>query len=182
MTKRKKRAKRGRPRIKGCIREPNGRISRAKTPHEPMDKLAIEMRAKRFCLTIEETKNPLSSTYIGRLYLQGEINQDQYDAAQKYLEVRNDYLCAKTLPSAIYDKMPSSSNEEARKKWVEFATKQFLNMQEVIKETQHLYRQHNFYAALQYLVSEDQELPYLVPSLRIVLNALQKYFNQKNKC
>ncbi len=115
MAKRKKHAKRGRPRIKGCIREPNGRISRAKTPHEPMDKLAIEMRAKRFGLTIEEAKNPLSGTYIGRLYLQGEINQDQYDAAQKYLEVRNDYLCAKTLPSAIYDKMPSSSNEEARK-------------------------------------------------------------------
>ncbi|WP_281431903.1 hypothetical protein [Bartonella grahamii] len=32
MAKRKNRTKRGRPRIKGCIREPNGRISRAKTP------------------------------------------------------------------------------------------------------------------------------------------------------
>lgn len=177
MAKRKKHAKRGRPRIEGCIREPNGRISRTKMPHDPIDKLAIEMRAKRFGLTIEEAKNPLSGTYIGRLYLQGVINQDQHDAAQKYLEVRNDYLCAKALPNAIYDKMPSSSDEEARKKWVEFATKKFLNMQEVIKETQHLYRQHNFYAALQYLVSEDQELPYLVPSLQIILNALQKYFD-----
>ncbi|WP_208442289.1 hypothetical protein [Bartonella raoultii] len=176
MTKRKKRAKRGRPRIEGCIREPNGRISRTKMPRDPIDKLAIEMRAKRFCLTIEEAKNPLADTYIGRLYLKGNLNQDQYDAAQKYLEVRNDYSCAKTLPSAVYDEMPSSSDEVAREKWVEFATKQFLNMQEVIKETQHLYRQHNFYAALQYLVVEDQELAYLVPSLRIVLNTLQKYF------
>ncbi len=83
MTKRKKRTKRGHPRIKGCIREPNGRISRAKTPHKPMDKLAIEMRAKRFGLTIEEAKNPLSRTYIGRFYLQGEINQDQYDCCTK---------------------------------------------------------------------------------------------------
>ncbi len=80
------------------------------------------------------------------------------------------------MPSAIYDEMPSSSDEAAREKWVEFATKQFSNMQEVIKETQHLYRQHNFYAALQYLVIENQELAYLVPSLRIVLNTLQKYF------
>ncbi|WP_273722959.1 hypothetical protein [Bartonella sp. AU18XJBT] len=32
MTKSKKRTKRGRPRIKGCIRKPNGRILRAKTP------------------------------------------------------------------------------------------------------------------------------------------------------
>ncbi|WP_273719479.1 MULTISPECIES: hypothetical protein [Bartonella] len=175
MAKRKKHAKRGRPRIKGCTREPNGRISRAKTPHEPINKLAIEMRAKRFGLTIEEEKNPLSGTYIGRLYLKGVINQDQYDVAQKYIEVKNNYLCAKGLHNAIYDKMPSSSDEAARKKWVEFATKQFLNMQEVIKETQYLYKQHNFYAALQYLVSEDQELPYLVPSLRIILNALQKH-------
>ncbi|WP_273754090.1 hypothetical protein [Bartonella sp. MM73XJBT.G] len=181
MTKRKKRAKRGRPRINGCIREPNGRISRTKMPHDPIEKLAIEMRAKRFGLTIEEAKNPLSATYIGRLYLQGVINQDQYDAAQKYLEVRNNYLCAKGLPNAIYDKMPSSSDEAAREKWVEFATKQFFNMQEVIKETQHLYRQYNFYVALQYLIIEDQTLSYLVPSLRIVLNALLKYFDPQNK-
>ncbi|GAA4667200.1 hypothetical protein GCM10023262_15690 [Bartonella pachyuromydis] len=83
------------------------------------------MRAKRFCLTIEEAKHPLSGTYIGRLYLQGTLNQDQYDAAQKYLEVRNDYLCAKTLPSAIYDKMPSSSDETAREKWVKLQQNNF---------------------------------------------------------
>nr|CBI79782.1 conserved hypothetical protein [Bartonella sp. AR 15-3] len=59
------------------------------------------MRAKRFALTIEETKNMLSITYIGRLCLEGELNQDQYDAAQKYLEVKNNYLCAKGLPGAV---------------------------------------------------------------------------------
>lgn len=182
MTKRKKHTKRGRPRIHGCIREPNGRISRTKMPCDPIDKLAIEMRAKRFGLTIQDAKNPLSGTYIGRLCLFGYkqdalgITQEQYDTAQKYLQVRNDYLCAKALPSAIYDKMPSSSDEEAKEKWIQLATQQFFNMQETIKETQLLYKQHNFYAALQYLVIEDQELPYLVPSLRIILNALQKYF------
>ncbi|WP_375693326.1 MULTISPECIES: hypothetical protein [unclassified Bartonella] len=181
MTKRKKRAKRGRPRIKGCIREPNGRISRAKTPHEPMDKLAIEMRAKRFGLTIEEAKNPLSGTYIGRLYLQGEINQDQYDAAQKYLEVKNNYLCAKELPNAIYDNFTPSSNEEAQKRWIERATHCYEETKEVIKEAQHLYRQYNLYAAIQHLVIENQTLPHLVSSLRIALNALQKYFYPKNK-
>ncbi|WP_375659608.1 hypothetical protein [Bartonella sp. MR30HLJHH] len=178
MTKRKKRTKRGRPRIKGCIREPNGRISRAKTPHEPMDKLAIEMRAKRFCLTIEEAKNPLSGTYIGRLYLQGEINQDQYDAAQKYLEVKNNYLCAKGLPNAIYDEMPTTSDNGAREKWVQKATEHLLVVKDVVQEAQCLHRQYNLHAALQYLVIEDQSLPHLVPSLRIVLNALYKHFMQ----
>ncbi|WP_455478699.1 hypothetical protein V3565_02245 [Bartonella sp. B10] len=177
MAKKKKHAKRGRPRIKGCLREPNGRILRAKMPREPVNKLIIEMRAKHFGLTVEEAKNPLSSTYIGRLCLLGYgqdpsgISQDQYDAAQKYLEVRNDYLCAKGLPSAIYDEVPTTSDGEAREKWVKFAEKQFLNIQEIVKETQVLYRQHNLYAALQYLVN----------SLRIVLNALHKYFDEDGK-
>ncbi|WP_396584223.1 hypothetical protein [Bartonella grahamii] len=178
MAKRKKRTKRGRPRIKGCIREPNGRISRAKTPHEPMDKLALEMRAKRFCLTIEEAKNPLSGTYIGRLYLQGEINQDQYDAAQKYLEVKNNYLCAKGLPNAIYDEMPTTSDDGAREKWVQKATEHLLAVKDVVQEAQCLHRQYNLHAALQYLVIEDQSLPHLVLSLRIALNALHKHFSR----
>ncbi|WP_419196689.1 hypothetical protein [Bartonella grahamii] len=143
-----------------------------------MDKLAIEMRAKRFCLTIEEAKNPLSGTYIGRLYLQGKINQDQYDAAQKYLEVKNNYLCAKGLPNAVYDDFTPSSNEEAQKRWIERATHCYEVTKEAIKETQHLYRQYNLYAALQYLVIEDQSLTHLVSSLRIVLNVLHKHFSR----
>ncbi|WP_455475882.1 hypothetical protein [Bartonella sp. B17] len=187
MAKRKKRAKRGRPRIEGCVREKNGRISRAKTPHESIDKLTIEMRAKHFGLTVEEAKNPLSGTYIGRLCLLGYrqdpsgISQEQYDAAQKYLEVRNNYLCAKGFPTAIYNEMPSSSDDAAREKWVKMTTQQFLIMQEVIQEVQHSYRQHNFYAALQYIVIEDQSLPYLVHSLRIILNVLHKYFAQSRE-
>ncbi|OLL50018.1 hypothetical protein AT247_07030 [Bartonella henselae] len=51
----------------------------------------------------------------------------------------------------------------------------------VLKEAQCLYRQHNLYAALQYLVMEDQELPHLVNALRIALNTLQKYFDPKSK-
>ncbi|MCZ2204010.1 hypothetical protein [Bartonella sp. A05] len=176
MAKRKKHAKRGRPRINGCTREPNGRISRAKAPREPVDKLAIEMRVKHFGLTVEEAKNPLSGSYVGRLYLQGALTQDQYDAAQRYLQIRNNYLCAKGFPSAIYDEMPVTSDSDAREKWIEFVKEQFLDLQEIVKETQGLYRQYNFYAALQYIVIEDQSLPHLVNSLRIVLNALHKHF------
>ncbi|GAA5108751.1 hypothetical protein [Bartonella jaculi] len=178
MTKRKKRAKRGRPRINRCVREPNGRISRAKTPHEPMDKLAIEMRAKRFCLTIEDAKNPLAGTYVGRLCLQGVLTQDQYDAAQKYIEVKNNYLCAKGLPNAVYDDFTPSSNEEAQKRWIERATHCYEETKEAIKEAQHLYRQYNLYAAIQYLVIENKTLPHLVNSLRVALNALHKHFSR----
>ncbi len=67
----KKNKKRGRPKKLGQLREQNGRISRAKAPREAVDKLAIEIRAKRFGLTLQEAKNPLAGTYIGRLCLQG---------------------------------------------------------------------------------------------------------------
>uniref|UniRef100_UPI00300E0695 hypothetical protein n=1 Tax=Bartonella sp. CB178 TaxID=3112255 RepID=UPI00300E0695 len=154
-------------------------VSRAKTPREPANKLTIEMRAKHFGLTVEEAKNPLSGTYIGRLYLQGELSQDQYDAAQRYLQIRNDYLCAKGLSGAVYNEMPSSSDDDARDKWVKMATEQFLAVKDVITEAQCLHRQHNLLAALQYVVIEDQSLPYLVPSLRIVLNVLCQHFAEK---
>ncbi|WP_208442345.1 hypothetical protein [Bartonella raoultii] len=175
----KKNKKRGRPRIKGCIREANGRVSRAKAPREAIDKLAIEMRAKRFCLSLQDAKNPLSGTYIGRLCLQGQLTQEQYDTAQQYLQIRNNYLCAKGLPNAIYDDVSTNSDPNSLEQWIEKATRHYQSMQEVIKEAQCLYRQYNLYAALQYLVIEDQELPHLVSSLKVALNALQKYFSKK---
>ncbi|WP_102830761.1 hypothetical protein [Bartonella bovis] len=178
----KKRRKRGRPRIVGQIREPNGRISRAKTPREPVDQLTLEMRAKRYGVSVQEAKNPLMGTYVGRLYLlEKKINQDQYDASQQYIQVLNDYRCAKGLPGAIYNEMPTSSDDRERDKWVEIATDRYKAMQEVIRETQGIYRQYNLHAALQYIVIEDQQLEYLVNSLRIALNALQKYCPEKKK-
>ncbi|WP_375675725.1 hypothetical protein, partial [Bartonella sp. CL100XZDX] len=173
-----KNKKRGRPKIAGQVREPNGRISRCKTPREAVDKLAIEIRAKRFGLTLQEAKNPLSGSYIGRLCLQGVITQEQYDAAQQYLQIRNNYLCAKGLPNAIYDDVSTNSDPNSFEQWVEKATRHYQSVHEAIKEAQHLYRQYNLYAALQYLVSEDQELLHLVSSLKVALNALQKYFSQ----
>ncbi|WP_208439728.1 hypothetical protein [Bartonella grahamii] len=175
----KKNKKRGRPKIKGQVREPNGRISRAKAPREAVDKLAIEMRAKRFVLTLQEAKNPLSGTYIGRLCLQGVLTQEQYDAAQQYLQIRNNYLCAKGLPSAVYDDVSTNSDPNSLERWVQKATNHYQAMKEALKEAQQFYRQYNLYAALQYLVIEDQILPHLVNSLRVALNALHKYFLQK---
>ncbi|ENN93722.1 hypothetical protein [Bartonella bovis] len=174
----KKRKKRGRPRVVGQRREPNGRISRAKKPREPVDQLTLETRAKRYGVSIQEAKKPLMGTYIGRLYLlEKKINQDQYNASQQYIQVLNDYRCAKGLPGAIYNEMPTSSDDREREQWVEVATDHYKAMQEVIREAQGLYRQYNLHAALQYIVIEDQPMDHLVNSLRIVLNALQKFFD-----
>ncbi len=92
--------------------------------------------------------------------------------------MKNNYLCAKGLPNAIYDNFTPSSNEEAQKRWIARATHCYEVTKEAIKKAQHLYRQYNLYAALQYLVIEDQSLTHLVSSLRIVLNALHKHFSR----
>lgn len=175
--------KRGRPRIAGKGREPNGRISRAKTPRTPPPEAMIAMRAKHFGLSIEEAKNPLSSSYIGRLCLLGYkqaalgISKKQYDTAQQYLQVRNDYLCAKGLPHGYYDNFThATSDEKTHTQWVKRATDYYEGMKEAIQEAQDLHRQHNFEATLQYLVVEDKPLPSLVCSLRLILNALHQYF------
>ncbi|MBB4076271.1 hypothetical protein GGR08_000564 [Bartonella fuyuanensis] len=178
------RKKRGRPIITGKLREPNGRISRAKSLSKSAPQSAIEMRAKHFGLSLKEAKNPLSSSYIGRLCLLGfkenstGISKEQYDTAQRYLQIRNDYLCAKGLPNGYYDGFThSTSDENAKKQWIQRATEHYEDMQEAIKEAQSLHRQHNFHAALQYLVIEDQPLSTLVGSLRIILDALSKHFS-----
>ncbi|EJF87765.1 hypothetical protein [Bartonella rattimassiliensis] len=182
------RKKRGRPRITSKIREPNGRISRAKSPKQSPPHSAIELRAKRFGLSLEEAKNPLVGTYIGRLCLlsykedSSGISKEQYDTAQQYLQIRNDYLCAKGLPNGYYDGFThSTSDEQAKKQWVQRATQRYEDMQEAIKEAQYQHRQHNFHAALQYLVIEDQPLSTLVGSLRIILNALYKHFDYSSQ-
>ncbi|AQX31159.1 hypothetical protein [Bartonella schoenbuchensis] len=176
----KKRKKRGKPRIEGQIREPNGRISRAKTPDKSSYQQTLEMRAKRYGASIQDAKNPLIGTYVGRLYLlEKKINQDQYDASQQYIRVLNDYRCAKGFPGVVYDDVNPSHDQDSLERWAEIATDRYKAMQEVIREAQGLYRQYNLHAALQYIVIEDQQLPYLVSSLRMALNALQKYFSQK---
>ncbi|AQX19906.1 hypothetical protein [Bartonella sp. WD16.2] len=175
----KKRKKRGRPRIAGQIKELNGRISRAKTPDKSLYQQTLEMRAKRYGASIQDAKNPLMGTYVGRLYLlEKKINQDQYDASQQYIQVRNNYRCAKGLPGAIYDEMPTSSDDSERNKWVEVTTDRYKAMQEVIREAQVLHRRYNLHDALEHLVIEDQSLEHLVSSLRIALNALHKYFGR----
>ncbi len=92
--------------------------------------------------------------------------------------MKNNYLCAKGLPNAIYDEMPTTSDNGAREKWVQKATQRLLAVKDVVQEAQCLHRQYNLHAALQYLVIEDQSLPHLVLSLRIALNALYKHFSR----
>lgn len=175
----------GRPRLEGIVREPNGRPSRAKKPREAIDRLAIEMRAKHTGLSEMDAKDPRASTYIGRLFIaginKGGISEDQYNAALKFIEVDNNYKKALLSPAAYYDELNGSANPDGNEAFCKRAKKQYLAARGAIQEAQFDNRIDNLYAALQYIVLEDREMPHLVGAVRLVLNALNKHFSNFNK-
>lgn len=171
---------RGRPRIEGLMREPNGRRSRAKRPREAIDKLAILMRAKHTGLSQQLAKDPRAATYIGRLFMIGPecggISEDQYNAAIRYLEIDNNYKKALLSPAAYYDDRSSTADALRYEQFCLHAKKQYKDARDAIQEAQFDNRFDNLYAALQYIVLDDLELPHLVGTTRLVLNALSRHF------
>ncbi|WP_412058135.1 hypothetical protein [Bartonella sp. DGB2] len=173
------RKRRGRPRIEGKTREPNGRISRAKAQREPIDLLAIKMRAKHHSLSLVDAKNPLAATYIGRLYLKGYeegISQNQYDAAQKYMALYQQYLRAKGLPGAHYENTGCPVDEATHLALIKQTEKKWKAARDCLRDAQFDNPGENIYAAIQYLILEDRTLPHLLGPLRIALNHLHRHF------
>jgi len=63
---------------------PNGRISRAVTPQEPADRLALVVRAQKMGVGVEEARDPRLVGRLARLGVEtgaGGISSAQYDAA-----------------------------------------------------------------------------------------------------
>lgn len=177
----KRRSKRGRPRKEGVMREPNGRASRAKNPPA---KVAIENRMKRYGLTREQATDPKAETHIGRLSLKGKydgLSEDQYDAAQKFLALRNDYRRSLLSPGAYYEakgvKMPDDDLTDYIT-WVKRINKHYKEAMHAIEEAQFDNSQENLFAALQYVIIGDMDLPHLLGPTRMVLNALCRHFNR----
>src|SRR5690606_18937220 len=94
---------RGRPKKEGVMREPNGRRSRAK---EHPAKAAIDARMRIFNLTKDQAMDQKAATNLGRLAMMGRadgLSQDQYEAALRYLDVRNDYQKSLLSPGAYFE-------------------------------------------------------------------------------
>lgn len=170
---------RGRPRIQGALRENNGRISRTKYS---ADELAIKIRAQKFNLNLAQAKNPRSQSWAGRLSFLGAqigLSEPQYKAAEHYLKLYNDYRKAILSPAAHYDGQSGNSyirSEEEYTQWAIKATHKFEEANKAIEEAQLKYSSENLFAAMQYGILENLELPHLLGSLRIVLNVLHHHF------
>jgi len=179
-TKRHARGKVGRPLVEGMAREPNGRISRTRRPSEPVDKLALQARARKMGVSIEQARDPCLATYIGRLYRLGDkaggISRDQYAAALTFLEVRNNWSRAILSPGATWDECAQRTFGETQEETTRRNIARFEAMMKAIREAQLFNRTDNLQAVLQYIVIDDLELPHMVGTLRVILNVLHKHF------
>lgn len=176
-----KTARRGRPRIEGKLREPNGRISRAANPPALA---ALQARAFHAGLSLEQAKDPRAETYLGRLAIFGRgdgLSRDQYEAAQQFLLLRNDYQKALLSPGAYYEATGTHLNADNMAEyqaWAARVKKRYAAALKAVQEAQMDNGRENLYAALQYVVIDNRELPYLLGAARLLLNALHRHFKR----
>jgi len=197
--------KRGRPKIEGVAREPNGRVSRA---YEPPSKLALEARARMFKISVEQAKDQQAGTFLGRLHMayveweksekykkekapqpEQSLSTRQYHALISCKTAHNDFLCATGAPGAQYDyHLGSDGNPDAHAEWCKTAKERWLGgdpndmrggIRGAIYAAQEQERGLNLWAALDLCVFQEQHLPYMVPTLRTLGNALARHFKQR---
>ncbi len=182
-TKAARLAKRGRPKKEGVLREPNGRASRAK---EPPAKVALEARMRMHNLTKAQAMDQKAATNLGRLAMMGRaegLSQDQYEAALRYLDLRNDYSKSLLSPGAYFDTNGSvdSNDPDAYSEWCVRVKDSVNAAHEAIQEAQNENRSENLWAGLQYVIIKDEMMPHLLGSARLVCNALHRHFMLDNK-
>ncbi len=183
----KLKAKRGRPRKEGVLREPNGRVSRAKEPPARAAQLA---RMRVFGLSASEALSDLAGDNLGRLHLAWKrdkadgISADQYEAAERYREVFNDRRKADCSPAAHYDQTGAvgADDPDEYEKWVMRAKQAYIDARKAIDEAQLETLNGNLYAAVQFMIEQDQYFPHMLGDIRIVCNALYRhFFTQKRR-
>jgi len=173
---------RGRPRVRGALREANGRIVRAKNP---VQNIALLARMRHYGLSKEAAGDVRAENYLGRLSLLGSadgLSRKQYEAAQRFLAVRNDYQKSLLSPGAYYEEMglglATDEEEKDYQAWVQRVRRRYAAALRAVQEAQNDNGAENLYAALHYVVIEGLDLPHLLGSTRMVLNALHRHFTR----
>lgn len=178
----KLKAKRGRPKMEGVAREPNGRVSRSGVDHGPADVVALDARRRHLGLTRDQAKDQKAGSFIGYLNLIGPvdgISDDQHEAATSYLNLREAYLRAINAPGRVLDSdigITISEVTEAYEDWVADTKQAYENCRKAIQEAQNENRHANLWAALDLCIIQDQHMHYMIGDLRLLTNALGRFF------
>ncbi len=172
---RNKRNIRGRPCKPDVARTDSGRISRAANSNEEApDKLAKETRMRLHGVTREDAAQPEAGTFIGRLKMASQISAAQYEAFVRYQMTRERYLIAINAPGGLATKSGGVMNvPDPESDRMAIAT--WDKLMRSISEAQR-YERGSLMAALNYIVSRDEEHHHMVGDLRIVGNALCRFY------
>jgi hypothetical protein len=184
--------KRGRPRKVNVIREPNGRITRAK---EPPAKLALEVRARMHKLSIDKAHDQQAGQWLGRLHMAYQawhrtgrgkdepqppmsISTGQYHALLSYQGLHNDHLKAVGAPGAYYDAhgLRAGTDEEAAARWAEGVKRRHMAARKAIQSEQN-HSHGDLWAALDLCIIQEQQHPHMIGEVRTLGNVLRKLFS-----
>lgn len=111
------------------------------------------------------------------------LSQDQYEAALRYLDIRNDYQKSLLSPGAYFEANGSvdSNDPGAYEDWCKRVKSAFNSAQEAIQEAQNENRSENLWAGLQCIIINDEMMHHFLGSARLVCNALHRHFMLDNK-
>lgn len=158
-------------------REPNGRIQRS---HEPANAAPFAERMRRYGLSEKDARDQKSSTVIGRMYLNGELTEAQYEAGAKLATDSADYARCLQSPRGmgIAETLTGSGDEEAAARYVAKVKRAYEGARDVLKRLQERdgLRGTTIFDAVRFVVEQDLELPHLFPGLRIGLTELAAYY------
>jgi hypothetical protein len=171
-------------------REPNGRASRAR---DPIDKLALEVRARMLGISVLDAKNQLAATFIGRLHMQYQawekrgpkdarrppecLSYREYSAAIRFLDLHNDRLKVIQAHGAQYEtRARGDSDIDAVEAWASRVNSEYVGVRKAIQEAQGHNRGENLWAALDYCILRDQPFSNMVGALRILCNSMARHW------
>lgn len=189
---------RGRKRISGVKREPNGKISRRKEDvtarfareldQAERDTLrpGLEARVKIHGIKPEDSRSQMAGSFVGRLCIGGELSVAQYDAAMTFLEdQRNNAIAiqAPRDPSAMdLNRVQGGSVGVENVDFYRRATTRWRNAVAAVQERQNELRgQGAIYAALEVCVIRDVQAVHMIGWLREGLNALVRHYGVGDK-
>ena len=169
-----------RKRTPGAKRTASGRKSRAADAYtENIEPILTRMRM--FGLSEKDARDQKASTFIGRLQLTKILSQQQYDAAQEYLKLYEAFQRAVKSPDALRSSSGGGDQGESPtyEGWCRNAIKKYDMAQKAIMTEQCLHdnRGRNLFAAIDYLVTRNEEHHHLVGDCRLALNALAHHFS-----
>lgn len=132
-------------------------------------------------LTKGQAMDQKAETNLGRLAMMGRVDgfsHDQYEAALRFLELKNDYSKSLLSPSAHFETNGSvdSTDPEAYEEWCKRVQEAHDGAITAINNAQIEYGNRNLWAALRYVVIDDMMMPHMLGDARIVCNVLHRYF------